>query len=104
MNRYGANLSSSLGLNSSTFGDGLMLTQSWIESGWKWNKVSSTNFFSSSVGLSRSIHRNRFVSLSNVGIKNIWMSRVCRRPWVVKASERIMMLRDYPDVSAWHEV
>src|SRR6266496_641111 len=61
-----------------------------MESGWKWNKSSSTNLVSSGVGLSRSIQRNRFVSLNKVGIRNISMSLLCRRPCVVNASERIM--------------
>jgi hypothetical protein len=91
MNRYGRTFPPPWAVNSSTFGDGLIRTQSSMDSGWKWNNVSSTNFFSSSVGLSRSIQRKRFVSLSNVGIRNISMSRVCRRPCVVNASERIMM-------------
>ena len=47
-------------------------------------------FVSSGVGFSRSIQRKRFVSLSSVGIRNISMSRLCRRPCVVKAKERIM--------------
>src|SRR5258706_9561955 len=90
INKYGAKRSSSLGVYSSTLGEGLTATQSSIESGWKWNTSSSTNLVSSGAGLSRSTQRNRLVSLSSVGIRNFSMFLLCNRPWVVNASERIM--------------
>ena len=63
-----------------TFGEGLAVTQSSMERGWKWKTSSSTYLASSGVGLSRSTHRNRLVSLSRVGIKNISMFLLCSRP------------------------
>ena len=83
-------MSSSFGVYSSHLGEGLTMTQSSMDRGWKWNTSSSTNLVSSGVGFSRSTQRNRFVSLKRVGIRNISTFRVCNRPWVVKARERIM--------------
>src|ERR1041385_6483329 len=61
-----------------------------MDSGWKWKTSSSTYFVSSGVGLSRSTHRKRLVSVRRVGIKNISMFLLCNRPCVVSTSERIM--------------
>src|ERR1041385_2185364 len=90
MKRYGENLSPSFGVYSSTLGDGLTATQSSMDNGWKWKTSSSTNLVSSGVALSRSTHRNKFVSVSKVGIRNISMFLLCKRPCVVNTSERIM--------------
>jgi len=75
--RVGANLSSFLGSYSSTLGEGLTITQSSTESGWKWKISSSTILASSAVGASRSNQRKRFVSASSVGIKNASKSLLC---------------------------
>src|ERR1035437_7082023 len=90
MNRYGVNMSPSLGEYSSTFGDGLAFTQSSMDSGWKCKICASTSFVSSAVGFSRSTQRKRFVSASSVGIRNRSMSFVCSLPCVVNANERII--------------
>src|SRR4030095_15128172 len=52
--------------------------------------LSNTLCVSSGVGFSKSTQRKRLVSASNVGIKNKSMSLVCKRPWVVNASDRII--------------
>src|SRR5215510_304378 len=90
MKRYGVNRSSSRGEYSSTFGEGLTVTQSSMDNGWKRNTSVRTYLVSSGVGFSKSTHRKRLVSLSSVGIRNISMSLLCNRPCVVNASERIM--------------
>src|SRR5438270_4361550 len=90
MKRYGANLSSGRGVYSSTFGEGLACKQSSIERGWKWKTFSRTSLASSLCGFSRSTHRKRFVSANSVGISGISRFRLCSRPCVVNASERII--------------
>src|SRR6266403_144429 len=88
--RSGANLSSGRGAYSSTFGEGLACKQSSIERGWKWKTLSRTSLASSVCGLSRSTQRKRLVSANSVGIRAISKFRLCNRPWVVNASERII--------------
>src|SRR5436190_779146 len=92
MKRYGAKLSSGRGVYSSTFGDGLTIKQSSIDNGWKWNTSSSTTLHSSAVAFSKSTHRKRFVSPKSVGINATSRLRLCNRPCVVNASERIISI------------
>src|SRR3954464_12512319 len=56
---------------------------------------SKTIFASSALGFSRSTHKKRFVSAKSVGIRNIGMFSVCKRPWVVNAKDRITL--GHPD-------
>src|SRR5690242_19629432 len=100
INRYGEKRSSSFGTYSSTLGDGLTVTQSTMESGWKWKTSSRKNLVSSAVGFSRSTQRKRFVSARSVGIRKGSMSLLCKRPCVVNANERIILTQSALWVSA----